>query len=96
MKCPLLQLFEAILPEEAIDSTDVALEVSAGVGGQEAMLFCQEVFDMYQGFAEYMGWTTKLTDYETTDIGVYSLYSYEQYIYITHTHTNSSAMVVIF
>ncbi|KAK3877353.1 hypothetical protein Pcinc_017927 [Petrolisthes cinctipes] len=63
------QLFEVLVPEEPIDNTNVVLEVSAGVGGQEAMLFSQEVFNMYQGFAEYMGWTSDLTDYETTDLG---------------------------
>lgn len=43
--------------------------MSAGVGGQEAMLFCQEVFDMYQSYAQHRGWEEEVIDYETTEIG---------------------------
>ena len=30
--------------------------MTAGVGGQEAMLFALEVFNMYAGYARYKGW----------------------------------------
>lgn len=39
--------------EEMFDS--LILEVQAGVGGQEAMLFAKEMFEMYQKFATYKG-----------------------------------------
>ncbi|XP_071514992.1 peptide chain release factor 1-like, mitochondrial isoform X2 [Panulirus ornatus] len=84
------ELFCCLVPEEPVDNNDVIVEVSAGVGGQEAMLFCQEIFEMYQSYADYMGWEVQITDYETTDIGglrhgsivfcgecVYSLLKYE-------------------
>ncbi|KAG7165211.1 peptide chain release factor 1-like, mitochondrial [Homarus americanus] len=63
------EFFSSLVPEEPVDNTDVILEVSAGVGGQEAMLFSQEIFEMYQGYAAFMGWQSETTDYETTDIG---------------------------
>lgn len=62
-------VLSALVPTEPLDDTDISVEVSAGVGGQEAMLFCQELFDMYQAYAHYMGWESEVTDYERTDIG---------------------------
>ncbi|KAM8715816.1 hypothetical protein ACLKA7_002803 [Drosophila subpalustris] len=44
-------------------------EVNAGAGGQEAMLFAQELYDMYIGYFEHMGWEYEEFAYETTDIG---------------------------
>ena len=43
--------------EEVADDSDIMLEVSAGVGGQEAMLFTSELFNMYLGYAKYKNWT---------------------------------------
>lgn len=63
------QVFAALVPEEAVDDRNVVVEVSAGVGGQEAMLFCQEVFNMYLSYAQHRGWTEEIIDYETTEIG---------------------------
>lgn len=40
-------------PEERFDS--LILEVQAGVGGQEAMLFAKEVFEMYQKYIAFKG-----------------------------------------
>ena len=52
----LLQLFQLLTKDEKIDEYDIILEVTAGVGGQEAMLFALEVFNMYAGYAQYKGW----------------------------------------
>lgn len=62
-------VLNSLVPPEPLEDTDTIVEVSAGIGGQEAMLFCQEVFTMYTSYAEYMGWEADVTDYETTDIG---------------------------
>ncbi|KAJ8968714.1 hypothetical protein NQ314_002169 [Rhamnusium bicolor] len=64
------KLLDALLPDNNEDSCDsLVLEVQAGVGGQEAMLFAKEVFDMYCNFAQYKGWDVQIADYLTTDIG---------------------------
>lgn len=52
-----------------MDGRNVVVEVSAGVGGQEAMLFCQEMFNMYLSYALHRGWEEEVTEYEATDIG---------------------------
>lgn len=66
---PSTQILSALVPEEVADDRNVVVEVSAGVGGQEAMLFCQEVFNMYLSYAQYRGWEEQVIDYETTEIG---------------------------
>lgn len=47
------------------------LEITAGVGGQEAMIFTQELFKMYSSFAQYKGWQSEVADYCNTDMGNY-------------------------
>ncbi|XP_064089029.1 peptide chain release factor 1-like, mitochondrial [Macrobrachium nipponense] len=59
----------AMVPSEPLDDTDITIEVSAGVGGQEAMLFCREIFEMYQNYANFMGWEMEVTEFEKTDLG---------------------------
>lgn len=49
--------------------SDLVLEVTAGVGGQEAMLFTSEVFDMYQSFAAFQGWGFDVLDYTPSELG---------------------------
>lgn len=42
------QILDLLIPEEEADMSDLILEVTAGVGGQEAMLFTAEVWnDLY-------------------------------------------------
>lgn len=38
------QILDLLIPEEEDDLSDLVLEVTAGVGGQEAMLFTAEVW----------------------------------------------------
>ncbi|XP_013382593.1 uncharacterized protein LOC106153272 [Lingula anatina] len=47
------------------DDCDVIMEFSSGAGGQEAMLFCAEIFSMYQRYAAYKGWIFDIIRYET-------------------------------
>ncbi|KAF6721447.1 Peptide chain release factor 1-like, mitochondrial [Oryzias melastigma] len=63
------QILDLLIPEESVEMSDLVLEVTAGVGGQEAMLFTAEVFDMYQGFAQYHGWSFDILEHLTSDLG---------------------------
>ena len=50
------KLLDAVLPPDKDDECrSMVLEVNAGVGGQEAMLFASELFEMYSTFAEHQG-----------------------------------------
>ncbi|XP_073338111.1 peptide chain release factor 1-like, mitochondrial isoform X2 [Pagrus major] len=63
------KILDLLIPEEEADMSDLVLEVTAGVGGQEAMLFTNEMFDMYQGYAQHHGWSFDILEHMTSDIG---------------------------
>lgn len=64
------ELVELLLPVETADACNsIILEVNAGVGGQEAMLFAEELFEMYLNFADYKGWSVEIVDCLKTDLG---------------------------
>lgn len=58
-----------MVPNDEIDCEDIMMEVTAGVGGQEAMIFTQELFEMYNSFANFKGWNCEVADHWHTDIG---------------------------
>ncbi len=60
-----LEKKEEEFPNEAI------LEVRAGVGGDEAALFAEQLSRMYQGYAEEVGWGVKTLSESKTDLGGY-------------------------
>ncbi|XP_023028249.2 mitochondrial translation release factor 1 isoform X2 [Leptinotarsa decemlineata] len=64
------KLLQALIPTNKEDICDaIVLEVQSGVGGQEAMLFAKELFEMYCKYAEYKGWEVEIADYVETDLG---------------------------
>ncbi|XP_060781363.1 peptide chain release factor 1-like, mitochondrial [Neoarius graeffei] len=62
-------ILSLLIPEEESDMSDLVLEVTAGVGGQEAMLFTAEIFDMYQNYAAFYGWGFDTLEYMPSDLG---------------------------
>ncbi|XP_046751961.1 peptide chain release factor 1 [Diprion similis] len=64
------ELIETILSNAAHDTCkDVILEVTAGVGGQEAMLFAKSLYEMYLGYLDYLGYEYQLIDMGVSDFG---------------------------
>ncbi|CAH1639872.1 unnamed protein product [Spodoptera littoralis] len=63
-----IELQSALL-EPQLSEGGVLLEVTAGAGGQEAMLFARELFDMYELYAKYKNWQVCLVSLEKSDIG---------------------------
>lgn len=65
------QIVDLILPAPAITANvhSMFFEVTAGVGGQEAMLFAAEMIAMYEGFIEFNGWQKDVTEIDKSDIG---------------------------
>lgn len=66
-------LVEMICPVEQVDECDIILEVESGAGGQEAMLFVEEVFEMYRSYSQYKGWQFEVTEINNADEGVRSV-----------------------
>lgn len=63
-----LQALELILQEEDSQTEGIIMEFSAGVGGQESMLFCSEILEMYSNYCDSEGWDFELTDVERSDL----------------------------
>lgn len=58
-----------LLPKDPNDDKNILLEVRAGAGGDEAGLFCGEIFRMYQRYCEKQGWRFELMSANATGIG---------------------------
>ncbi|XP_051937263.1 peptide chain release factor 1-like, mitochondrial [Hippocampus zosterae] len=63
------KILDLLITEEEDDLSELVLEVTAGVGGQEAMLFTAELFDMYEGFALHNGWSFDVLEHMNSDLG---------------------------
>ncbi|XP_012428058.3 peptide chain release factor 1-like, mitochondrial isoform X1 [Taeniopygia guttata] len=63
------QIVLLLIPSEETDESDLVMEVTAGVGGQEAMLFTSEIFDMYQRYAAYKKWKFEVLEYFPSELG---------------------------
>ncbi|MBO7658911.1 MAG: peptide chain release factor 1 [Clostridia bacterium] len=56
-------------PKDPRDAGDVAVEIRAGAGGEEAALFAAVLFRMYSKYAEGRGWTVSVMDASETELG---------------------------
>jgi peptide chain release factor 1 len=56
---------------------EIVIEVRAGVGGEEASLFAEELASMYLRFAEQKGWTWKSLDESRAALGGYKEAQFE-------------------
>jgi peptide chain release factor 1 len=54
------QLLLQLLPKDPNDEKNVVLEIRSGTGGDEAALFCGELFRMYARLGETHGWKVEL------------------------------------
>src|SRR4030088_3604784 len=50
------QIRLALVPKDAMDESNVVLEIRAGTGGDEASLFAGDLFRMYERYAARNGW----------------------------------------
>ncbi len=60
-----------LLPKDPMDEKNIILEIRAGTGGEEAALFCADVFRMYTRFAEGNGWKVEILSSNPTGTGGY-------------------------
>ncbi|MDP3426077.1 MAG: peptide chain release factor 1, partial [Humidesulfovibrio sp.] len=60
-----------LLPRDPLDDKNSILEIRAGTGGDEAALFCADLFRMYSRYAERLGWRVEILDASPTDTGGY-------------------------
>jgi len=58
-----------LTPKDPNDEKNIFLEIRAGTGGEEAALFCAELFRMYTRFAEERRWRIEIMSQTATGIG---------------------------
>jgi peptide chain release factor 1 len=58
-----------LLPKDPNDEKNVVVEIRAGTGGDEATLFAQEIFRMYNRYAESQGWRVEVLSTSLSGIG---------------------------
>lgn len=76
------------MPKNEAECEDIMLEITAGVGGQEAMIFTQELFEMYNSFASYRGWNSEIADYCPTEMGNVCINLITRYYLKKYTNNN--------
>jgi peptide chain release factor 1 len=63
------QLRVLLLPKDPNDEKNVVLEIRAGTGGDEATLFADEIFRMYNRYAESQRWRVEVTTASESSVG---------------------------
>ena len=63
------QIASLLIPPDPADNSNVIIEVSAGVGGAEAMLFSRELFNMYLTYVQFKGWRVDVVIQDETELG---------------------------
>ncbi len=63
------KLSTLLIPPDENDDKTTIIEIRAGAGGQEAMLFVADCFRMYQMYANKMGWKTEVLSLMPSDLG---------------------------
>lgn len=62
-------LFYLLIPKEKYDDRNVILEMRAGAGGDEAGLFCKELFNSYVRYCSSNKLSIELLDLSANDVG---------------------------
>lgn len=75
----LAQMDEILKEDEKEDEfpNEIVLEVRAGVGGEEAALFAEELANMYRRYADSQGWSVSILDESESPLGGYKEASFE-------------------
>ena len=61
-----------LLPKDPNDGRNVIVEIRGAEGGEEANLFAKDLFGMYQGFVQRMGWRIEVLNADPSDLGGYN------------------------
>ena len=64
-----LELQKLLLPKDSKDCCNVFLEIRAGTGGDEAAIFCGDLFKMYVRFCEEVRWKAEVISERLGDHG---------------------------
>ncbi len=60
-----------LIPPDPLANKNIIVEIRAGTGGEEAALFCADLFRMYTRYSEIKRWKVELIDSSETGLGGY-------------------------
>lgn len=63
------QLKILLLPKDPNDEKNIIIEIRAGAGGDEASLFCEELFRAYSHYASKNGWRVEMMSISPSPVG---------------------------
>lgn len=66
-----------LLPKDPLDAKNTIVELRAGTGGDEAGLFCADLFKAYSRFAETKGWKVEVLNTNETGVGGFKEISFK-------------------
>jgi len=61
-----------LLPHDPNDGKNVIVEIRGAEGGEEANLFAKDLFEMYNRYADRMGWKLEVLGSDPSDMGGYN------------------------
>ncbi len=70
------ELMVALIPPDPTDSRNVIMEIRAGTGGDEAGIFCGDLFRMYTRYFDNRGWKYSVMDVSPSESGGYKEISF--------------------
>jgi peptide chain release factor 1 len=65
-----------LVPKDPEDSKNAIVEVRAGTGGDEAVIFAGDLFDMYRRYADDLGWKLQILSLNESEKGGYKEISF--------------------
>ena len=58
-----------LIPKDPMDDKNIIIEIRQGAGGDEAALFAAEIYRMYMGYIDTMGWKAELLSVNENGLG---------------------------
>ncbi len=65
------EMMVALIPPDPTDSRNVIMEIRAGTGGDEAGIFCGDLYRMYTRYFDLQGWKHSVMDLSPSEAGGY-------------------------
>ena len=77
-KLPLAEreMMVSLIPPDPTDSRNVIMEIRAGTGGDEAGIFCGDLYRMYTRYFDVKGWKHRMMDVSPSESGGYKEVSF--------------------
>jgi peptide chain release factor 1 len=63
------EIRKLLIPPDPMANKNIIVEIRAGTGGEEAALFCGDLFRMYTRYAEKKNWKVEIMDSNETGLG---------------------------